>query len=195
MQIEEHHDLSRFEALRADWYALLRETPTATVHSTPEWIEAWWRHHHSGRTPWILVAREGARVLGIAPMMLTRSSAVRGLAQQRTLGFLAAGEARIKFLVAGDVDEARRLARIGVDLTQRQVRRLRAIGSPDRRQPIRIVIRQRAEQRRLDQAEYGGVGADAECQREDRDGGKAAIAHQPGDRVAKVQGKAVHARL
>ena len=45
-------------------------------------------------------------------------------------GSASAGEAGVVFLVAGDVDEALRLARIRIDLAQREVRGLRAIRLP-----------------------------------------------------------------
>src|SRR5260370_22825329 len=44
--------------------------------------------------------------------------------------------------------------------------------------PIGIAIRQRLEQDPVDEAEYRGVGADAERQREDRDRGKARTLRQ-----------------
>ena len=94
-----------------------------------------------------------------------------GVAEPRAhqLGLLSTGEARVEFLVAGDVDEALRFTRIGEHLDQRQVRRFRPVRPPDDGQPIGIAVRQRAQQRRLDEAEHRRVGADAERQRDDGD--------------------------
>ena len=57
---------------------------------------------------------------------------------------------------------------------------------PQHRQPLRLRKRQRLQHRRVHDAEHDGVGADAEGQREDGDGGEAGRGTQRADRVADV---------
>src|SRR4029453_17417921 len=70
----------------------------------------------------------------------------------------------------------------------RQLRKRR----PDDQQPIRVREREGMEDEAVDDAEDRGVAADAEREREDRDGGKAGTpCHLPA-RVAQVLSEGVH---
>ena len=53
-------------------------------------------------------------------------------------------------------------------------------------EPLRMRIRQRLEQHAVDDAEDGGVGADAERERQDRDRGVARALGQGAEGVAHV---------
>ncbi len=57
---------------------------------------------------------------------------------------------------------------------------------PDADQPVWFGIGQGAEKHGVNDAEYRGVGADAESQREDGDGGKARTAMKHAEGVAKI---------
>ena len=76
--------------------------------------------------------------------------------------------------------------------------RIRAGGKPgrarDRHQALRPLDRERREEERIDDAEDRGVGADAERQRQDRDGGEAWRPQQRAHRVAKVGAECGRAR-
>ena len=71
---------------------------------------------------------------------------------------------------AGDLLE-RAAAPVPVEHVRRrgEAPRVRVGGLPDRDQPIRVAIRQRPKQRRVDEREDRAVGTDAECQRRHRD--------------------------
>src|SRR5213595_3521891 len=58
--------------------------------------------------------------------------------------------------------------------------------SPDNREPFGVAVRQRAEQKSVDNAENGGVGTDAEREREHGHGGEAGVLQQLAEGVAKV---------
>ena len=98
-------------------------------------------HDHVARAAGGVRGREGAAEHRGGARHLEEIRRRRSTANE--LGLRSAREARVGLPVAGDVNEALRLARIGVDLAQRQVRRLGAIGSPDRRQPIGVAVGQR----------------------------------------------------
>ena len=67
---------------------------------------------------------------------------------------------------------------------------LRRIG--DENQPVRFRERQRAKQHSIQNCEYRGIGADAQRQGHDRDGGKSRIAAQSANRVTKIAQEVVH---
>jgi len=66
---------------------------------------------------------------------------------------------------------------------------------PHHRQPVRIGIGERPEEQRVDDAEDGGVGADAERERGNGDEGESRRADQEARRVAEVLDEVSHSSL
>jgi len=79
------------ERLEPVWNPLLEESSGNTITLTWEWLSTWWDVFSEGRELHVLLAREGGRIVGIAP--LTRRTVQRyGLLPFRRLEFLASGE-------------------------------------------------------------------------------------------------------
>src|SRR5262245_8253506 len=55
----------RFDAMRDEWSALLQRSSSDCVFLTHEWLSTWWQHLSEGRKLQVVVAREGARLVGI----------------------------------------------------------------------------------------------------------------------------------
>lgn len=80
-----------FQRLKPDWNPLLESSSGNTITLTWEWLSTWWDVFGEGRELYILLAREGGRVIGIAPL-LKRTVQHYGLLPFRRLEFLASGE-------------------------------------------------------------------------------------------------------
>ena len=91
MDIVEVTNEGGFDGLSSAWSPLLDAHDAGTIQSTFDWLRLWWDHYQANRELFILVAREGEQVVGIAPLMIETSSAVKGLASRRTIGFLGQG--------------------------------------------------------------------------------------------------------
>ncbi len=83
-------DPAGFDALRADWSALLARARIASVFLSWEWLRAWWRHYGDGHALRLLVARRGDTVVGILPVYLQRTRVLR-FVPVRTLRFVGTG--------------------------------------------------------------------------------------------------------
>jgi CelD/BcsL family acetyltransferase involved in cellulose biosynthesis len=68
MKIKEIHNYGDFLGLRESWHDLLQKCDH-NVFSTWEWLSIWWKHFGNNRRLLILVAEEGNRIAGIAPLM------------------------------------------------------------------------------------------------------------------------------
>jgi hypothetical protein len=64
--------------------------------------------------------------------------------------------------------------------------------APYRHQPLRVGIRQRAQQHGVDDAEDGRAGADPQCDGDGGDGREAEVLAQASDRVGQVLQQRVH---
>jgi CelD/BcsL family acetyltransferase involved in cellulose biosynthesis len=58
-----------FQALHSEWHALLPSTAADTVFSTPEWLGSWWQVFGKDRPLHIVAFRQGAQLVGLAPLM------------------------------------------------------------------------------------------------------------------------------
>ena len=58
-----------FHQLEKEWYELLAASNDATVFQTPSWLGTWWDHFGQGNELLLLTAREGERLVGVAPLM------------------------------------------------------------------------------------------------------------------------------
>jgi CelD/BcsL family acetyltransferase involved in cellulose biosynthesis len=63
--------------LEPEWNSLLARDPTATPFSSFQWAHAWCRHWSEGASPWVLEAREGDRLVGLAAFVLHRRGRLR----------------------------------------------------------------------------------------------------------------------
>jgi CelD/BcsL family acetyltransferase involved in cellulose biosynthesis len=91
MKIIAINDEQGFDQLSDIWNQLLVAYEQATIHSTFQWLRIWWDHYRGNRDLLILVARDGEQTLGIAPFAVSTSTAVKGLADQRTIQWLGQG--------------------------------------------------------------------------------------------------------
>ena len=60
------------DALLPEWDELYRADPRATPFSSAGWAAAWSRHWSAGTRPWLVTVREGARLVGLAPLVAAR---------------------------------------------------------------------------------------------------------------------------
>lgn len=81
----------QFGDVRAEWNALLGESRSNTIFLTWEWLHEWWRSYGAGRSPRILLLRDGnGQPAGALPLM---SDVVRAgpFGRVRALRFLGDG--------------------------------------------------------------------------------------------------------
>lgn len=62
------------DGLRRAWERLLHEDRVATFYQTPLWCATWYRCYRDEFKPWLLVARAGSRLVGLAPLAVERRS-------------------------------------------------------------------------------------------------------------------------
>ncbi|HYP30122.1 MAG TPA: GNAT family N-acetyltransferase [Blastocatellia bacterium] len=89
--IEKVETREGFQRLKPLWNPLLESSSGNTITLTWEWLSTWWEVFGEGRELYLLLAREGGRVIGIAPL-LKRTVQHYGLLPFRRLEFLASGE-------------------------------------------------------------------------------------------------------
>jgi len=89
MTIEEISDYGDLESLKGEWDFLIRESGADCFHLTHEWTSAWWKNLGTGNKLFILLAREGGKTLGIAPLMISRGR-LSGI-PVRKIEFIGAG--------------------------------------------------------------------------------------------------------
>jgi CelD/BcsL family acetyltransferase involved in cellulose biosynthesis len=100
-------DLPTFEALEAEWTALLSSSRSNSVTITWPWLHTWWRVYQAERQLRIVTVRDGGRLIGAAPLLARRGRC----SQYRVLSFrrielLASGEARADQICSDYLDWA-----------------------------------------------------------------------------------------
>ncbi|MBI2724247.1 MAG: GNAT family N-acetyltransferase [Chloroflexi bacterium] len=60
-----------FEAVAPAWAELLRDVPAPVPFVTPEWQRVWLRHFQGDREARVLTAREGDRLVAVAPFLFS----------------------------------------------------------------------------------------------------------------------------
>ena len=86
LRVECIDDLWGFTSLRSEWTELLGASAADNPFLTWEWLHAWWKHLHGGRTLQILTVRsEVYRLVGVAPLCVSRGR-LPGLSQLEFLG-------------------------------------------------------------------------------------------------------------
>ncbi len=69
---QEINGLERLAQFRADWAALLAETPGASFFQSLDWLETYWRHFGAGQKLRVLIVSSAGRPLGILPLVVQR---------------------------------------------------------------------------------------------------------------------------
>jgi CelD/BcsL family acetyltransferase involved in cellulose biosynthesis len=87
-----------FTALRPHWNELLRTSAVNGPFLTWEWLHAWWQHLHASHTLQILVVRDGADLIAIAPLRRT-PGALPGFSRLEFLGTGHAGSDYLDIIV------------------------------------------------------------------------------------------------
>jgi CelD/BcsL family acetyltransferase involved in cellulose biosynthesis len=79
-----------FAALEPEWNDLLQRSDADTLFLTWEWLHAWWEHLAGDRTLFILTARDGERLVGVAPLCV-RPAGIDRLPPTPVLELLGSG--------------------------------------------------------------------------------------------------------
>jgi len=88
MDVEVITNEEAWAALEGEWDALVERSASASIFLTSEWLRPWWRHlRGTGDQLYVLTAREGDRLVGLAPLYRSRVTAY-GLGSLRRLGFI-----------------------------------------------------------------------------------------------------------
>lgn len=78
-----------WQRLEPEWDALVERSASATVFLTWEWLRPWWRHFaREGDELAVLAAREGDRLVGLAPLYRSRVAASHRFGSLRRLGVI-----------------------------------------------------------------------------------------------------------
>jgi CelD/BcsL family acetyltransferase involved in cellulose biosynthesis len=64
-----------------EWEQLFEADDEATPFSSPEWARAWWPHWAGSSAPFVVLVRDGAKLVGLAPLMLARRGPFRVLTE------------------------------------------------------------------------------------------------------------------
>ncbi|MGH9237503.1 MAG: GNAT family N-acetyltransferase [Vicinamibacterales bacterium] len=87
-------NMEGFAALRCEWSELLQSSDSTNPFLTWEWLYAWWTHFGNSNGLRLLVVRDGAHLIGIAPLRLVSAT----LYWFSRLEFLGTGEAGSDYL-------------------------------------------------------------------------------------------------
>lgn len=79
--------VTSFPGLEKAWFDLLHASPHGSLFLSYEWVSTWWKHFGTGSDLWLLLVRDNAELIGIAPMMV-RHVRYNGL-RVRMLGMLS----------------------------------------------------------------------------------------------------------
>jgi len=105
LTVERMDRVEAAEALKARWNDLLEDNAARTIELTYEWQLTYWKHFNDHAELFILVAREGDTVVGIAPLKLTHTWKFG--VPIRVLEFIAGQESNYQdFIIAQEHHEA-----------------------------------------------------------------------------------------
>lgn len=82
------HDDATLYGLKDEWNALQTASDSDSFFASWEWLRTWREMFNTGEL-WLLLARDNKRLIGVAPLVLTRYRAARGLGWKQ-LQFLSA---------------------------------------------------------------------------------------------------------
>lgn len=100
LSLQEITSLDDFQSIQKEWNAFLNEAGQESIFFQHEWFEFCWRRIEKEAKPWIWIARDGHRIIAIAPLMLQRAR-LRGLPIRKIL-FLENPDTPVADFVAGD---------------------------------------------------------------------------------------------
>ncbi|MBZ0268731.1 GNAT family N-acetyltransferase [bacterium] len=72
IEVEAVRSLERFREIGAEWTRALDDYPSRTLFITHAWLESWWTAFADDTNALCLVAREGSRIVGMAPLAIER---------------------------------------------------------------------------------------------------------------------------
>src|SRR5258706_15655780 len=65
-------DFDLLKQMRVEWNQLVERSQADHVLLTHEWITTWWTYFGEGADLWVILVRDGDRLLAAAPLMRTR---------------------------------------------------------------------------------------------------------------------------
>ncbi len=72
LEVEIVTDLEGFKALSEDWNRIAFEA-NLSIFQTWEWSWHWWRANSRGKKLWLIIARDGQELAGVAPLYISSS--------------------------------------------------------------------------------------------------------------------------
>lgn len=72
MKIREVTSTKEFNALKDKWTELLKKSSNDNIFLTHEWLNTWWKYFGEGKELKIILVEENDKLVGIAPLMLTK---------------------------------------------------------------------------------------------------------------------------
>jgi len=79
MKVELITEEGKFLALAPIWNPLLQKSRADVIFLTSEWLFTWWRHFGKGNQLFVVVVRDGERIVALAPLMVTTRDRFRQL--------------------------------------------------------------------------------------------------------------------
>lgn len=74
IEVDRIDNVESIERIKPRWKELLAQSETDVVFLLPEWLHTWWTIYGARKDLYLLVARDGDAIIGIAPFMRTVSS-------------------------------------------------------------------------------------------------------------------------
>jgi len=96
MDVDILQDACTLPPLANDWHDLLARTAGRTLYLTPEWLTTWWNHFGQNNQLRIVSVRDAGRLVGLAPLMISRWEGFRHL------GMIGTGLADYEDLIVAD---------------------------------------------------------------------------------------------
>src|ERR1022692_2844996 len=110
LRVEVIADFDSFVEAKPAWDALVGKADVTHPFLTHDWIRSWWESFGAGRAMKILMVSRGGDLVGIAPLMISRTK-IYGI-PVRELGSITNDHTRrFDFIVSGDRSEERRVGK------------------------------------------------------------------------------------
>ena len=77
IEVQEIRTSEEFMNLKTEWNSLLDNSDTNNFFLTHEWVKNWWKCFGSNKELHILTAKKNNSLIGIAPLMITKSKQMR----------------------------------------------------------------------------------------------------------------------
>ena len=112
MKTEIIREESHFLSLAGVWNQLLQKSSADTVFLTFEWLSTWWHYFGSGKQLFIVLVKDGDRIIGAAPLMFTSKEGFR------QLSFIGGTTTEAKDFIASDDSERQQIIEAILDAIQ-----------------------------------------------------------------------------